>query len=540
MKQQFKHLYVLLASLLLIFVFYLPAQAAEEKEPTIIPLAQGQVLSGSFSDKESTEVYYSITITQEQAITIYGTQTEGEYVSLSLYDQNMKYVSHQSTVTTNANYKWRTKSLAPGNYYIGASSHFAAVEYTITYDPSPFPNAIPLAQGQIQTGSFSSQGATSAYYLITITQKQAITIYGTLTTGKNISLHLYDQDGNSLPRNSSETNNTNYRLRTDALAPGNYYIGVNSSDTVVDYTIAYDSMPYPNAILLERTQQVSSNLTSTHTQDIYKLVLTEPLFIAFHFTKNKGPYLDLRLYDAEGEYVSHMSTVTEDAKFSWSPNKKLPAGTYYLSVSGDEDNINYNIFWQIKGPDAVENLRGTKKTTNTITLKWKKASKASKYIVYTYNSKKKTYKKYKTVTSTTCKVKKLKIATKYKFKVVPVMKYGSEEIPGDEEIIETATAPKNVSAPTITFYSSGTLSGVPVNYYTVKWKKVKGATGYDVYVKSSKDKKWRNAGSTGSTSAKLYVVKGYSAQVKVRAYISPNTKEYSYGAFSSVKTINSR
>ena len=536
MKQFSKHFYVLLTCLLLAFAFCLPVQAAEEKEPTIIPLAQGETLSGSFSGNDSTEVYYLITITQKQAITIYGTQAVGEHLGISLYDQNMKYVSHKSLATTSANYKWRTDDLTPGNYYIGVSSPHAAMDYTITYDTSPCPTAIPLAYGQTLNGSLSSQGTDSAYYSITITQKQAITIYGTQTADTDMDITFYDQDMEYI---SSGSTQNNYRFRTDSLNPGNYYICVSTRNKAVDYTIAYDTSPYPNAILLERTQKASGKLASKQDKNTYKFVLPEPLPIIFDITKDKGPYLYLDLYDETGAHVDHNSSVTEEPDFLWGPGEKLPAGTYYLTVSGNANDVNYTIFWQIRGPYSVDNLRSSKTTTSTITLKWKKSAGASKYIVYMNPSKKKGYKKYKTVTSTTCKVKKLKAATKYKFKVIPVAKYGAEEIPGDEELIEIATAPKKVATPTVTFRSSGTLAGTAVNYYTVKWKKVKGAKGYEVYAKAHGTKGWKRLETTKSTSTAIYIVKGFSGQVKVRAY-TKSDESYSYGAFSGVKTINSR
>lgn len=540
MKQFSKHFYVLLASLLLIFAFYLPVHAEGETEPRIIPLAQGQTLNGSFPDNGSTKVYYAITITEKQAITVYGTQPKGKYVSLSIYDQDMKYVDHQSLVSTTASsYSWRTDILEPGNYYICASCNYA-ISYTITYDPSPFPNSIPLAQGQVQSGSFSGDGYTYDYYYITITQKQAITIYGTQPKRNDISLSLHDQAGKYLSSNSTETRDTNYRFRTETLDPGNYYLIIGSSDTITNYTIAYDPRLYPNAVPLARKQKISSKIASSYDIDSYQIVLTEPLSITFSGTKNKNTDLSFSLLNEDGDSISRMYTDEDDGtNFSCSPDQKLSKGTYYLLVSGDEDNVTYSISWQVKGPAAVGNLRASKKTTNAITLKWKKSSGASKYIVYTYNTKKKTYQKYKTVTSATCKVTKLKTATKYKFKVVPVMKYGSEEIQGDAEIIQTATAPKKVNTPTVTYRSAGSLSGVPVNYYKMKWKKVKGASGYEVYVKAQGTNGWKKSGTTKSTSTLLYVVKGYSAQVKVRAYIS-NSGNYSYGAFSNAKTINSR
>lgn len=431
MKRCSKYFYVLLTVLLLITAFHSPIYAADNAQLTIIPLAYGQVQSGSFSANESSSVYYAITITKKQAITIYGTQTEGKYVSLSLYDEDMNYVTHQSTISKDENFRWRTSNLSPGKYYIRASSHYSAIKYTI----------------------------------------------------------------------------------------------------------AYASSPYPNATSLARAQKVSGKVTSSHKENFYKIVLTRPSTITFTCTKEEGPYLCLCLYDENGSSVEHMSVLREDSTFSWTP-KNLSSGTYYLEVSRHMYDVNYRISWTIKGPDAVTDLRSSKRKTNMVTLKWTRASKASKYIVSIYNSKKKTYKTYKTVTSSTCTVKKLKAGTKYKFKIVPVMKYGSEQIKGDEKILKVATAPKKAKRPTIKFHHSGTIYGTPVNYYVIKWKKVKGATGYEVYGKTKGSSKWETF-TTKSKSDMLYVAKGFTAQIKVRAY-TVNNGVYSYGAFSKVKIVKSK
>ena len=532
MKQYFKHFYALLTGLLLAFVFFLPVQAEEQSPPTIIPLAYGETKSGSFSATESTTICYSITISQKQAITVYGNQTEGTYVSLEILDQDMRYVDHQSSVQYSSTYKWRTDILEPGNYYIGVSSHYSAQNYTIAYDPSPFPGSIPLAAGQTQTGSFSDKSASDVYYSINLLQDQSITVYGNQTAGEQIDLSLYDQDGDWIGSHSYKPSSTNYSWQIDDLEAGNYYISVSPENAPVNYTITYASGIFPNAITLDRAQPVLG-----HTDSVYKIILTEPLTITFQCAKDEDFDLYLKLYNENGVSVDFNSLSTdEDATFSWTP-KKLSAGTYYLEVTGND--IDYNIYWQVKGPSAVKKLRAAKATTNTITLKWSKAAKASKYIVYKYDTKKKTYTEYKTVTSTTCKIKKLKTATKYKFKVVPVMKYGSEQIQGEEATIATATSPKKVNTPTVLYKSPGSISGVPVNYYKIKWKKVKGASGYQVYVKGRGTNGWKKTQTSKSTTCLLYVIKGYSGQVKVRAYTS-NNGNYSYGAFSKTITIKSR
>jgi hypothetical protein len=117
-----------------------------------------------------------------------------------------------------------------------------------------------------------------------------------------------------------------------------------------------------------------------------------------------------------------------------------------------------------------------------------------------------------------------------------------EDIEGTENIFNAATAPNKVKLNAIKKIGSGSISGVAVNYYKVSWKKVKHATGYQVYVKT-KGSGWKRISSTTSRKCQIYIVKGFSGQIKVRAYITANSKSSSsssYGAFSKVKKVKSK
>ena len=68
-------------------------------------------------------------------------------------------------------------------------------------------------------------------------------------------------------------------------------------------------------------------------------------------------------------------------------------------------------------PDEVENLKASSKAKTTVTLKWSKVPRASRYQVYIYDSAKGKYVRKVTVKTNTATVKELKAGTTYKFKV---------------------------------------------------------------------------------------------------------------------------
>ncbi len=68
-------------------------------------------------------------------------------------------------------------------------------------------------------------------------------------------------------------------------------------------------------------------------------------------------------------------------------------------------------------PDEVENLKVSSKTKTSVTLKWSKVPRASRYQVYLYDSAEGKYVRQVTVKKNTATVKELKAGKTYKFKV---------------------------------------------------------------------------------------------------------------------------
>lgn len=160
---------------------------------------------------------------------------------------------------------------------------------------------------------------------------------------------------------------------------------------------------------------------------------------------------------------------------------------------------------------------------NTIKITWKKANAAEKYQVYRASSKNGKYKKVATTASRTYINRKLKFGKKYYYKVRALNKSK-----------KGAFSQKKAATPKLKKVSGTTASSAKTGSVTLSWKKVNGATGYQVYRATSKKgsfKKVKSPASARYTQSGLS--KGKTYYYKIRAYRKVK-KSNKYGAFSNV------
>ena len=164
-------------------------------------------------------------------------------------------------------------------------------------------------------------------------------------------------------------------------------------------------------------------------------------------------------------------------------------------------------------------------------MKWSKVNNADGYIVYRYRGNRAV--KIKTITSKSKVVfvsSKLSAGTTYKYRVVAYKKDG-------KAIVENAG----------TYVSGFTLPATPVvsakagvKQAKIAWKRAKGATGYIVYMSTSKRGTYkavatiRKAGTTSYTKKGLK--KGTTYYFKVRAFNKSGKTTYK-SSYSTVKKI---
>ena len=157
---------------------------------------------------------------------------------------------------------------------------------------------------------------------------------------------------------------------------------------------------------------------------------------------------------------------------------------------------------------------------NSVTIKWSAYSGAEGYEIYRANKKHGKYKKIKTVTGCSYKDKgNKKLGKKKYYKVRAFVKAGSsKKYTGYSGIL---AAKPRVGTPT------GMTSSGGAGSITIKWKKVAGATGYQVYRATSATGKYKKLVTTKKKSyTNTSVSKGVKYFYKVRAYKKKGGKKY--------------
>lgn len=183
-------------------------------------------------------------------------------------------------------------------------------------------------------------------------------------------------------------------------------------------------------------------------------------------------------------------------------------------------------------PSTISNVTGlkiSKYADTSIKLSWKKVSKAKGYIIYQYNNAKKKWLKKATVTKNTASytIKKLTPGTAYRFAVKAYIQPdgGKQVVSKSYSSLYAATAPKAVN-----FKATPGKKKV-----TLKWTKVKGATGYTVYYKTKSQKSWKKLKTTKSARyTKTKLKSGATYTFTVKAYKSYKGKTYT-SSFKSKK-----
>jgi len=178
----------------------------------------------------------------------------------------------------------------------------------------------------------------------------------------------------------------------------------------------------------------------------------------------------------------------------------------------------------VKKPGVTKKITVSKIKTTSAKITWKKVSDADGYMIYQKQGSGKK-KLIKTVgkNASSYSAKKLKAGTKYTYSVYAYKKSGNSKIKGKEKSKAFVTKPSKVKSVKTTAKSKAC---------KISWKKVAGASGYQVYMATSKKGKYKKIGDTKKLNlTKKSLKKGKTYYFKVRAYKTLNKKK-TYGAYS--------
>ena len=224
-------------------------------------------------------------------------------------------------------------------------------------------------------------------------------------------------------------------------------------------------------------------------------------------------------YSKTNSYTIKKLKAATEYKIKVRAYKTISKTNYYGSYS--------SILTTITKPSKVKGLTASKSTTS-IKLSWTKISGSTGYRIYTYNTstKKYEYTGYSNTNSYT--VSKLKNMTEYKFKVRAYKTYNKTNYYGSySDIYTTATIPNKVTGVTLTSKSTSSLE--------LKWNKLSGVTGYDVYLykqASQSFKSYKKVTGTSLNITNLDTAKFY--KVYVKAYKTINGTNYYSSASTTV------
>lgn len=188
---------------------------------------------------------------------------------------------------------------------------------------------------------------------------------------------------------------------------------------------------------------------------------------------------------------------------------------------------------------TTEELQAAKTTVSvkaadykTAKITWKAVDNADKYQVYRSTSKNSGYSRIATVSGKSLKDAKLKTGKTYYYKVrAYAVIDGSDVYSGYSSVKSVKTSLGKVSSIKL---ETGKAK------VTVKWSKVKGASGYKIYRSTKKSSGFKCVKTVKSGSTVKYVnsnlKKGRTYYYKVRAYRTVDGKKV-YGAYSSAKNV---
>lgn len=211
-------------------------------------------------------------------------------------------------------------------------------------------------------------------------------------------------------------------------------------------------------------------------------------------------------------------------------SERTNPGIYQVQVDFKGNYSGTEILNFAIAPRKVQGLEMTKNSSSSITLSWNKMSGATGYVVYQYNPSKKTYTKIKDLKGTSYTVKNKNSATTCYYAVRAYVETEHGKTYGNySEVLKVTTRPKK---PSVTVTAGN-------NQVTVSWNQVTRASGYNVYMSTSKNGAYSKVGSTsGKSSTKLTVKKltdGKKYYFKVKAYKTVSKKKV-YSVYSSAKS----
>ncbi len=217
-----------------------------------------------------------------------------------------------------------------------------------------------------------------------------------------------------------------------------------------------------------------------------------------------------------------------DYKISYVDNRYPGTGKVVIRGDGNytgTQTINFNII-----VPGVTGVKASKYTASSITFSWTQNKVVSGYEIY--NSKNKLQARVKKNSTIKTTVKNLKAGTVATYKVRAFVIKGGRYHYSDFVSLKAGTSTKATS---ITGLNSSKSKRV-----VIKWKKIKGASTYQIYRSTSKKGKYTRIASTNKNTYTDKKAKGGKKYYyKIRVIKKNNGKSY-YSSYSKIKSVKAK
>jgi hypothetical protein len=225
------------------------------------------------------------------------------------------------------------------------------------------------------------------------------------------------------------------------------------------------------------------------------------------------------------------TTLTKGTDYTLAYSKNTKVGTATITIKGKGNYTgSTSVTFQIV--KQASNVKAASAGYNSVKISWDKIKGVTGYKVYRSTKKDANYKLIKTIDkekTTSYTDTGLTAGVTYYYKVTP---YKSNKEGTASKIVSAKPVPAKATLTSVKNTAAKTA--------TVEWKKVSGASGYEVYYSTSKDGEGgkvitvKNGSTTSYQHTKLS--KGKTYYYKVRAYSTVKGKKV-YGAYSAVTNV---
>ena len=464
--------------------------------------------------------------------------------------------------------------LKAGTYYIAVASanslSFCSDTYKlkVNYSKSAyweiegndtFDTATSIKSGKTYYGSMMGTKDYD-YYKIKMEKKGYLKLnikQSSEKSGKIYRVKVYNADKQELFSTEVPGTDADFSTCKLGLGKGNYYIRIET----------YISNLYTGNYKLTATATAASDWESESNDDLTsadKMTVGKTIngvcdtnyaddYDYYTFTMDKQAYVTVSLshknlngsntawsvylYDSKGNKVDRKNSylsVKQDGTYAETNKIKLPKGTYYIRVSATEYGTGEEYGLTVNKISAKKPVIKSVKSTqyNQMKVSWNAVPGAEKYMIYRSTSKDGSYTKVKTisnVSTTSWTDKDVKTGKTYYYKMKAVVTTNKTVTSGYSAVKSAKCVPAKPGSVKVTSPNKKQLK--------VSWKKVSGASGYEVYRATSKDGKYTKVKTIGKGKTVTYTDKkvssGKTYYYKVRSYRTVNGKKV-YSGYSSI------